>query len=135
MIFARASPLLARMPKHFAQSEFLIHLKQQIFMDNKPTHYLYNVIDQADGMGEGTRGIWTKIGAAWPNGDGKGFSISLDIPLVVSRDTRLVLREREELPTMRQSETDEAEEADAVDEAMEEVLSDDAPGLMGNRDQ
>ena len=77
-------------------------------MDNKPTHYLYNVIDQGNDVDDEKRGIWTRIGAAWPHGDGKGFSITLDIPMVVSRDTRLVLREREELPTARHSEGDEA---------------------------
>jgi hypothetical protein len=79
-------------------------------MDNKPTHILYDVIDQGIDMDVEKRGIWTRIGAAWPHGDGKGFSITPDIPMVVSRDTRLVLREREELPTIRQRETDEATE-------------------------
>ena len=77
-------------------------------MDNKPTHYLYNVIDPDNDVYDEKRGIWTRIGAAWPHGDGKGFSITLDIPLVVSRDTRLVLREREELLAVRQSEPTEA---------------------------
>ena len=73
-------------------------------MDNKPTHYLYNVIDQDNHRDDEKRGIWTRIGAAWPHGDGKGFSLRLDIPMVVSCDTRLVLREREELPVVQQSE-------------------------------
>ena len=73
-------------------------------MDNKPTHYLYNVIDQDNHSDDEKRGIWTRIGAAWPHGDGKGFSLRLDIPMVVSCDTRLVLREREELPVVQQSE-------------------------------
>jgi len=77
-------------------------------MDNKPTHYLYNVIDQDTVGDDEKRGIWTRIGAAWPHGDGKGFSITLDIPLVVSRETRLVLREREELPAIQQSEPTDA---------------------------
>ncbi len=76
-------------------------------MDNKPTHYLYNVIDQDNGGDDEKRGIWTRIGGAWPHGDGKGFTITLDIPMVVSRDTRLVLREREELPAAQQSEAKE----------------------------
>jgi hypothetical protein len=76
-------------------------------MDNKPTHYLYNVIDQDNVVDDEKRGIWTRIGAAWPHGDGKGFAITLDIPMVVSRDTRLVLREREELPAAQQSEANE----------------------------
>jgi hypothetical protein len=77
-------------------------------MDNKPTHYLYNVIDQDNPSDDEKRGIWTRIGAAWPHGDAKGFSIRLDIPMVVSCDTRLVLREREELPTVDQGEPTEA---------------------------
>ncbi len=77
-------------------------------MENKPTHYLYNVIDQVRGLDNEKRGIWTRIGAAWPHGDGKGFSITLDIPMVISRDTRLVLRERDELPTTQKSEPDVA---------------------------
>ena len=77
-------------------------------MNNIPTHYLYNVIDQNDQSDDEKRGIWTRIGAAWPHGDGKGFSITLDIPMVISTETRLVLREREELPATPQTESDEA---------------------------
>lgn len=91
-------------------AEFLISHKRKRNMDNKPTHNLYNVIDQGSDMEGEKPGIWTRIGAAWPHGDGKGFNITLDIPMVVSRDTRLVLREREELPTVRQPETVEATE-------------------------
>lgn len=76
-------------------------------MDNKPTHYLYNVVDHDTPTEDGKRGIWTRIGAAWPHGDGKGFNVTLDIPMVVSTETRLVLRAREE-----QSEAAQAEEAE-----------------------
>ena len=49
----------------------------------KPTHRLYRV------NGEGKSAIWTPIGAAWPNQDGKGFNISCDaVPL----QGRIVLR-------------------------------------------
>jgi hypothetical protein len=49
----------------------------------KPTHRLYRV------HGDGEQAIWTPIGAAWPNKDGKGFSISCDaVPL----QGRLMLR-------------------------------------------
>jgi hypothetical protein len=75
-------------------------------MDNKPTHYLYNVIDQENQIDEDKSGIWTRVGAAWPHGDNKGYNITLDIPLVLSHKTRLVLREREELPTDQQNEGD-----------------------------
>jgi hypothetical protein len=36
-------------------------------MDNKPTHYLYNVIYQDNVVDDEKRGIWTRIGAAWPH--------------------------------------------------------------------
>jgi hypothetical protein len=43
---------------------------------NSPTHYAYTVRDR-----EGQKGIWTRIGAAWPQRNG-GFKIQLDaIPL------------------------------------------------------
>lgn len=49
-----------------------------------PTHVAYQIRDTEDG-----KGFWTRIGAAWPHADGKGFNISLDsIPL----DGRVVLR-------------------------------------------
>jgi hypothetical protein len=65
-------------------------------MNNKPTHFLYNVIDQNRDADDDKHGIWTRVGAAWPHGDGKGFSITPDIPMIISVDTRLVLRERDE---------------------------------------
>ncbi|KRR20997.1 hypothetical protein CQ14_35980 [Bradyrhizobium lablabi] len=40
--------------------------------------------------GEGDNAYWSKIGAAWPHQDGKGFNIQLSsLPL----DGRLVIRE------------------------------------------
>jgi hypothetical protein len=82
-------------------------------MNNKPTHNLYNVIDPEAGSGDEKRGIWTRIGAAWPHGDGKGFSITLDIPMVISTKTRLVLRERDEAP-VAQAEDAQTESAEAT---------------------
>ncbi len=50
---------------------------------NKPTHRIYLV------TGEGTSAFWTPIGAAWPNRDGAGYSLSCDaIPL----QGRIVMR-------------------------------------------
>lgn len=50
--------------------------KQSTTAINKPTHRLYRV------DGEGKNAYWTPIGAAWPNRDGEGFSISCDaVPL------------------------------------------------------
>lgn len=52
--------------------------------DRKPSHRLFQVI------GEGETARWNPIGAAWPNRDGKGFSIACDaVPL----SGRMVLRE------------------------------------------
>jgi len=62
-------------------------------MENKPTHYVYQVTDAGQETGEEKSGYWTKIGAAWPHKDGKGYSISMG---VVPLDGRLVLRERPE---------------------------------------
>lgn len=39
----------------------------------KPTHELFAVKDGAEG-----KGFWTKIGAAWPHKDSKGFSLKFD---------------------------------------------------------
>lgn len=44
--------------------------------DNQPTHAIYQVI------GDSKDATWIKVGAAWPNKDGKGFSIRLNaVPL------------------------------------------------------
>jgi hypothetical protein len=49
-----------------------------------PSHYVYQVRDR-----EGQKAIWTRIGAAWSQKDGKGFTVQLDaVPL----DGRLTLR-------------------------------------------
>ena len=39
----------------------------------KPTHYAYHVRER-----EGKDPIWTRIGAAWPHADGKGFNIQIE---------------------------------------------------------
>lgn len=45
-------------------------------LGRRPTHRLYRV------LGDGSNAIWTPIGAAWPNKDGLGFSVSFDaVPL------------------------------------------------------
>jgi len=49
-----------------------------------PSHIAYQVRDRKE-----QTGIWTRIGAAWPQKDGKGFNIQLDaVPL----DGRITLR-------------------------------------------
>ncbi len=53
-----------------------------------PTHIAYQVRDR-----EGQKGFWTRIGSAWPHGDGKGFNIQLEsLPL----DGRITIRVAED---------------------------------------
>jgi len=43
-------------------------------MSKKPTLYAYTVKDR----GRTQKAIWTRVGAAWPHENGKGFTIELD---------------------------------------------------------
>lgn len=53
----------------------------------RPTHIIWQVI------GEGEKSHWTRVGAAWPNRDGKGLNLKFDaFPL----DGRVVVREHEQ---------------------------------------
>jgi hypothetical protein len=53
----------------------------------QPTHRLYCI------LGEGKSAHWMEIGAAWPNKDGKGFSLALHaLPLT----NRIAMRTRSE---------------------------------------
>ena len=53
-----------------------------------PTHGAFQVRNR-----EGKKGIWTRIGSAWPNSDGKGFNIQLEsVPL----DGRVSIRLNED---------------------------------------
>jgi hypothetical protein len=50
----------------------------------KPSHFAYQVRDR-----KGDKAFWTRIGAAWPHADGKGFNIQIEaVPL----DGRVTLR-------------------------------------------
>jgi hypothetical protein len=40
--------------------------------NNRPTHIIWQV------LGEGEKSRWTRIGAAWPNRDGKGLNLKFD---------------------------------------------------------
>lgn len=51
----------------------------------KPSHRLYVV------TGTGKSARWREIGAAWPNKDGKGFSVTCDVLPI-----RFVMREATE---------------------------------------
>ncbi len=49
-----------------------------------PSHVAYQVRNN-----DGQKGIWTRIGGAWPHSDGQGFNILLDaLPI----DGRITLR-------------------------------------------
>jgi hypothetical protein len=52
-----------------------------------PTHIAYQVRD-----GKSDKSYWTRIGAAWPHADGKGFNIQLEM---VPLDGRISLRPRD----------------------------------------
>lgn len=63
--------------------------RQPSLIARKPTHRIYRV------QGDGQNASWTPIGAAWPNKDGNGFSISCDaVPL----QGRIVMRAISERP-------------------------------------
>jgi hypothetical protein len=54
--------------------------------NKKPTLIAYSIRER----GEGQKAIWTRIGAAWPHGNGPGFNIQLEaLPL----GDRIVLTE------------------------------------------
>ena len=42
---------------------------------NWPSHYVYAVRKGS----QGGKAFWTRIGAAWANRDGEGFSVKLDL--------------------------------------------------------
>ena len=59
-------------------------------MNNTPAYIAYHVKDTNAGENGEKRGVWTRVGAAWPNKDGKGFNVFLD---VMPLNGRLILRE------------------------------------------
>jgi len=60
----------------------------------RPTHRLYAVRKTGD-----DKSFWTKIGVAWPNQDGKGFNIKLNLlPLDGGEIVMREPREEEETP-------------------------------------
>lgn len=64
--------------------------QQPSLLGRKPTHRLYRV------LGDGEGAIWTPIGAAWPNKDGQGFSISCDAVPLQGRLVMRAISERDE---------------------------------------
>ncbi len=62
--------------------------QQSLPMYRRPTHRLYRV------LGDGSSAIWTPIGAAWPNKDGLGFSLSCDAVPLTGRIVMRLIQER-----------------------------------------
>ena len=58
-------------------------------MSGQPSHKAFVVEDR--GEGDDKNAFWTRVGSAWPHGDGKGLNIQLAPNIAVS--DRLVLRE------------------------------------------
>jgi hypothetical protein len=56
-----------------------------------PTHIAYTVRDR-----EGSKGIWTRVGAVWPHADGKGFTVQLEAVPLDGRVTLRVVSEKKE---------------------------------------
>ncbi len=67
---------------------------------SRPSHRLYIVEDRGGEPGSEQNAFWHRVGAAWPQKDGKGLSIQLIPGVAVSG--RLVLREY----TVEQEEAD-----------------------------
>ena len=63
--------------------------KRSTAMSSKPSHKAFVVEDREEGSDE--KPFWTRVGSAWPHGDGKGLNIQLATGVSVSG--RLVLRE------------------------------------------
>ncbi len=55
----------------------------------KPTHRIYNVTDN------GKSTSWREIGAAWPNKDGLGFSITCDAMPLSGKIVMRAIREKQ----------------------------------------
>jgi len=61
----------------------------------KPTHRLYHVREYETEDGK-KKGKFTELGACWPNKDGKGFSLSVDVPAALIPGEKYLLREDNE---------------------------------------
>lgn len=57
--------------------------------NKKPTHNIYVV------QGEGESARWIKLGAAWPNQDGLGFSLKVDALPIAGRIVMRTVKEQE----------------------------------------
>jgi hypothetical protein len=72
----------------FAPSRGQRKQRRKTVSGEKPSHKAY-VVEERDS--EDKNGFWTRVGSAWPHGDGKGLNIQLASGLAVSG--RIVLRE------------------------------------------
>ena len=62
----------------------------------KPSHIAYHV---RQGSGDDDNAYWSKIGAAWDHGDGKGLDVALElVPPADGGRVRITLRAAEEKP-------------------------------------
>jgi hypothetical protein len=66
------------------------HQQKGQAMSGKPSHKVFVVEDKEVAEGEEPNAFWTRVGSAWPHGDGKGLNLVLSaLPI----NGRLVLRE------------------------------------------
>jgi hypothetical protein len=73
-----------KQPDHLHKETIMTDTTEQPTASKAPTHIAYQVRERGN-----DESFWTRIGAAWAHGDGKGFNIQLDaIPL----DGKITLR-------------------------------------------
>lgn len=58
--------------------------------NDKPTHRVY-AVTRKDPKNRNEKGYWQPIGAAWAHGDGKGFTMKLELLPLTGAD--IVIRE------------------------------------------
>jgi len=58
--------------------------------NKRPTHIIWQVV------GEGDKGRWIRVGAGWPNKDGKGLTLRLDAYPVAGRTVLREITQRNE---------------------------------------
>jgi len=61
----------------------------------KPPLRLYHVRDYKDADGN-EKGKFTELGVCWPNKDGKGFRLEVEVPAMLLPDEKYLLREDKE---------------------------------------
>jgi hypothetical protein len=96
-----AAPLIPALFLTSPRDGLAVHTKGNTIMSaqtapasKKPTHRLYRV------SGEGKDAIWTPIGAAWANQDGKGFSVNVDALPITGRIVMRLITPKAEQPAL-----------------------------------